>query len=182
MGKDTVRFSCHHCNHCCTDVVCLPTAWDVRRIIRATGKDPNNFLEFLTPEEVEGVTKNDGAWLEIDGERYMMALKRTEKGCHFLNKKTKYCSIYESRPMLCRLYPFLLQQTRDGAYKSFTLHKNVGCPKHTDGEYETKPLYELFMEDDDHQDTYHVLVDLYNEREDEDKDVWDFVEVFTRGL
>ena len=50
MGRDTVHFKCHHCNHCCTEVIALPTPWDVRRIVKMTGADPENFLEFLTPD------------------------------------------------------------------------------------------------------------------------------------
>ena len=67
MGRDTVNFKCHHCSHCCRDVVCLPTPWDVLRIAMETGENPHEFLEFLTPEEIEGVNKNDPTWLRADG-------------------------------------------------------------------------------------------------------------------
>src|SRR5690242_5895204 len=85
MYTDAVPFKCHHCNHCCTDVVCLPSPWDVRRIMRMTGQDPFDFLEFLTPEELDDVDDDDPTWLVLNGEKYMMALKRDEVlGCHFL--------------------------------------------------------------------------------------------------
>jgi len=56
MGRKTVHFNCHSCGHCCTEVVCLPTPDDVRRIIAKTGEIPSKFLEFLTPEELEAST------------------------------------------------------------------------------------------------------------------------------
>ena len=183
MGKDTVRFSCHHCNHCCTDVVCLPTPWDVRRITKMTGADPEDFVEFLEPTEIYGSDMDDPTWLQINGEYFMMALKRTDKNCcHFLNKTTTYCSIYEARPLLCRLYPFELQETKDGKFKGFRLHDDVGCPKHTDDVYQTGPLYDLAVQDELNQEDYCELVDIFNAKEYPGKHAFDFVTLFTGGL
>lgn len=183
MGMDTIRFSCHHCNHCCTEVVCLPSPWDVRRIMKMTGADPDDFIEFLTPEEVEDVDMDDPTWLEVDGEHYIMALKRDEKtGCHFLDKKTKYCSIYEARPLLCRLYPFEMLESKKGKFKGFRLHEDVGCPKHTDDVYQIAPLYDLAMQDELNQEDYAELVEVFNGKKYKDKDPWDFILMFTGGL
>ncbi len=178
MGRDTVSFSCHHTGHCCTDVVCLPTPWDVIRIVRQEGADPYEFLEFIRPGEIQGVTKGDPTWLKVGKERFMMALKRGKKGCHFLDKKTRYCSIYESRPILCRLYPFKLDEFRDGSFKGFSLHKDVGCPKHRDGKVDTIPLYELYLDDSIHQRDYNDLVEVFNSRDYEGKAPEDFIKMF----
>lgn len=183
MGKDVVNFRCHSCAHCCTEVVCLPTPWDVRRIVKMTGRDPESFIEFLEPDEIEDVGMDDPTWLDVDGEQYMMALQRDEKvGCEFLNKETKYCSIYEARPLLCRLYPFELLQGENDEFLGFQLHKNVGCPKHTDGEHKTGPLYDLAMQDELNQEDYCELVDIFNNKKYPDKLAWDFVTMFTGGL
>lgn len=183
MGRHTVQFKCHHCNHCCTEVVCLPTPWDVIRIVKGTGKHPYSFLEFLTPEEVSGVAKSDPTWLRVNGSRYIMALQRDpDTGCHFLNQETRFCSIYEHRPILCRLYPFKLHETRDGAFKGFSLHTDVGCPRHRDGEVETAPLYELYLDDDAHQNDYQELVKVFNRKAYPDKRPEDFVRMFIGGI
>jgi len=183
MGEEFVSFKCHHCNHCCTDVVCLPTPWDVRRITKMTGKDPFDFIEFLTPGELNDVEDDDPAWLEVDGERYMMALQRDEKtGCTFLNNETRFCSIYEARPNLCRLYPFKALESKNGQYKGFTLQDDVGCPKYTDGRVAALPLYEILVQDDLNQEDYHELVDIFNGKEYEGKEVEDFVIMFTGGV
>ena len=107
-----------------------------------------------------------------------MALKRGKKGCHFLDKKTRYCSIYESRPILCRLYPFKLDEFRDGSFKGFSLHKDVGCPKHRDGKVDTIPLYELYLDDSIHQRDYNDLVEVFNSRDYEGKAPEDFIKMF----
>ena len=179
MGRKTVKFKCHSCGHCCTDVVCLPTPWDVLRITMNTGESPRKFLEFLTPEEVTGVEKSDPTWLEVNGERYIMALQRDETvGCFFLDKKTKFCAIYEHRPLLCRLYPFKLHETRDEQFKSFTLHEDVGCPRHRDGVHECKPLYTLYLQDTMHQEEYVKLVAAFNKDKKKERQPEDFLNLF----
>jgi Fe-S-cluster containining protein len=183
MGKDTVKFKCHHCNHCCTEVVCLPSPWDVKRIVKMVDKEPYEFLEFLEPDEIEGVEDDDPTWLNVGSKRYLMALERHEtKGCHFLDRKTRYCSIYEARPLLCRLYPFKAQESKEGKFKGFTLHSDVGCPKHQDGVYEVKPLFDLYVQDDINQEDYHELVEIFNAREYENKEPEDFVTMFMDGF
>lgn len=182
MGKNVVKFSCHSCGHCCTEVVCLPTPWDVKRIIRETGADPNEFLEFLTEDEVDDVEEDDPTWLEVNGDRYVMALKRGKRGCYFLDKKTGYCSIYESRPILCRLYPFKLQETQDGDFRGFTLHSDVGCPRHRDGEVPTQPLYDQYLVDSENQEDYADLVRIFNRKEYKGKKPKHFVKMFLEGI
>lgn len=181
MGKETVSFRCHSCGHCCTDVICLPTPWDVVRIVRETGEHPLDFLEFITDEDIADVDDDDPTWIEVGGRRYLMALKRGKKGCYFLDKKTKYCKIYESRPILCRLFPFKLNETKSGEYKSFTLHKDVGCPKNKDGIVPTKPLYDLYVEDSGHQEDYDALVGVFNRRKDARKPE-EFIEMFVTTI
>lgn len=181
MGKNSVQFKCHHCNHCCTEVVCLPTPWDVIQIVRATRLNPYQFLDFLGPEEIDEVPKNDPTWLKVNGRRYIMALRREKLGCYFLDKSSRYCTIYNSRPILCRLYPFKLQETRDGRFRGFTLHKDVGCPRHRDGQVPTKPLYDLYLEDSKHQDDYGDLVAVFNRRQYAGKKPEDFIELFISG-
>lgn len=159
----------------------MPTPWDVIRIVRETGANPYAFLEFLTPDEVDGVDDDDPTWLEVGDERYMMCLRRDEReGCFFLNKTSGYCSIYESRPILCRLYPFALQETRDGTFKGFGLHDDVGCPRNTDGTVDCNQLHELYLEDTKHHVDYDTLVEVFNKREYKGKRPEDFIEMFIK--
>jgi len=182
MGRYTVNFKCHSTGHCCTEVVCLPTPWDVIRIARETGESPDDFLEFLTAEEISDVEDDDPTWLEAGEERFMMALKRGKRGCYFLDKKTGYCGIYESRPILCRLFPFKLEETKDGEFKGFSLHTDVGCPRHRDGQMDTGPLYELYLDDKSHHEDYDSLVEVFNERDYPGKRPEDFVAMFLPGV
>jgi len=177
-----VQFKCHSTGHCCKDVVCLPTPWDVVRIARETGEAPSDFLEFITPDEIRGVDKNDPTWLRVGDEKYMMALRRDRDGagCYFLEEGTHHCKIYLSRPILCRLYPMKLMETRDGQLKGFGLHADVGCPKNRDGEIPTAPLYALYLEDKEHHKDYDDLVEVFNQRDYPGKRPEDFVAMFMK--
>ena len=182
MGKFTVKFCCHSTGHCCTDVVCLPTPWDVIRIAEGTGESPCDFVEFLAPDEIDEVEEDDPTWLEVKGERFIMALVRSPKsGCYFLERKTKKCGIYEHRPILCRMYPFKIEETKDGEYKGFSLHEDVGCPRFRDGKVDVQELYELYLDDGTHQTDYAGLVKMFNRREYPGKRPEDFIEMFAVG-
>lgn len=178
MGRDSVHFKCHHCSHCCTEVICLPTPWDVVRIVRETGANPFSFLEWITPEDIEGVNKNDPTWLRVEKGRFMMALRRGARGCYFLDKRTRKCKVYNARPILCRLYPFKLLESRGGDFKGFSLHADVGCPKHRDGEVPTAPLYALYLDDKEHHEDYDSLVAAFNRRTYPGKRPEDFIHMF----
>lgn len=178
MGRNMVNFKCHSSGHCCKDVICLPTPWDVVRIHRETGADPRDFLIFITPDDISGVDKEDPAWLEVEGKKYMMALYRNSNGCYFLEEGTHRCSIYLSRPILCRLYPMKLLETRGGDFKGFTLHNNVGCPKNRDGVIDAAPLYALYLEDKEHHHDYDELVEVFNQRRYPGKKPQDFISMF----
>jgi len=182
MGRYRVRFKCHHCGHCCKDVVCLPTPWDVIRIVEATLQNPRDFLEFLTPGEISEVEEDDPTWLECNGERYIMALRRDDDGCHFIDPGTRKCTVYPSRPILCRLYPFRLLEDKNGAFKGFSLHKDVGCPRHRDGIAETTPLHDLYLEDCTHHEAYNHLVEVFNRRKNPKKRPEDFIDLFVTGF
>jgi Fe-S-cluster containining protein len=183
MGRKRVWFRCHHCGHCCTDVVCLPTPWDVIQIVRATGLNPYDFLEFLPPGDIDQVPKSDPTWLRCNGQRYQMALRRDQNRCFFRDKKSGSCGAYEARPLVCRLFPFCVHETREGAFKSFTLHEKgrVECPRLRDGVVEVPPLYTLYCEDREHQEDYADLVAVFNRNASADKPPEDFIQLFIVG-
>ena len=180
MGSRFVRFECHHCNHCCTEVVCLPTPYDVRRIVQETGANPYAFLEFVTPDEIDDVEENDPTWLDVHGQRYLMALRRDKHGCYFLHRKTGFCTIYEARPLLCRLYPFRVEETPEGKVRGFKLHSDVGCPRHKDGLVEVAPLRAIYKEDNLHQEEYKLLVRAFNNHQYRGKKPEQFIELVLR--
>lgn len=178
MGKKTVRFRCAQCTYCCTEVVCLPTPHDVIQIVRATGIHPEEFLEFIPPNGVSGIDKSDPTWLKCNGSRHIMALRRDHNRCYFLDDNRPLCRAYHARPLLCRLFPFKLRENRQGQFNGFTLHHDVACPRHRDGEVLTGVLHGLYLQDCKHQEAYRDLVRVFNRRRYVGKKPQDFIALF----
>lgn len=99
-------FSCIMCGRCCSRLsdnsnLVLVSAPEVRRIIEGTGLSWDEIAEPY-PEIIEGP----------GGEIFTFAwcLKRDKDKCRFLNDDSK-CTIYEFRPLICRTYPFMLDDS-----------------------------------------------------------------------
>lgn len=100
-------FTCLMCGGCCSrgeddGMLVLVSAPEVRTIMEHTGHAWDEIAEPY-PE-----------WLPAEGGgEFTLAwcLRRTEKACIFLNEQNR-CMIYPVRPLICRTYPFALE---DGA-------------------------------------------------------------------
>ena len=99
-----LRFKCQRCAvFCCKLGGPRLSEVDTERLRRA-GCEPMDFLDVATERRSE--LENAGGF----------AMKQREDGsCVFLEcgnvGKTYSCSVYESRPALCRLYPFEFKRT-----------------------------------------------------------------------
>jgi Fe-S-cluster containining protein len=100
-----VRFKCTKCALCCGDTKkrtrhILLLEKEIRRISETTSKPVEEFS------------------VKIEGcEPYLREMKKTGKEgkCFFL--EDNLCTIYGSRPLICRFYPFQLSITENGKYK-----------------------------------------------------------------
>jgi len=105
-----VHFECQRCARCCGDAphrsrVIYLLEREVQEISRTTGLNP---LEFASP--ISGIGK------------FKYKMKKRGGVCVFL--KNGACTIYEHRPLVCRLYPFFVRKTRAGI--AFEIHDD--CP------------------------------------------------------
>ncbi len=107
-----VSFECRRCALCCGD-----TPHRVRHIL-------------LLPLDVERVSANQliarkAFATALDGfEPYGFQMKKTVEGrCIFL--RDNECSIYDVRPLICRFYPFYLQDQDNDRY---TFKYTTECP------------------------------------------------------
>jgi len=92
-------FHCHPdvpCfNNCCRDVSIILTPLDVVQLARATGQHTRDFLEQHT---LNPITK------ELHLPVVMLKMRdEPEKRCPFVGENG--CTVYESRPWACRMYP-----------------------------------------------------------------------------
>jgi Fe-S-cluster containining protein len=84
---------------------------DAKRITNQTNLDVNEFAD-----EIEG------------SEPYLYQMKKPENGkCFFL--KNSRCTIYNNRPLICRFYPFQLDNLGNGNYLFSYTNKCPGIGK-----------------------------------------------------
>ncbi|MGQ9506775.1 MAG: YkgJ family cysteine cluster protein [Candidatus Bathycorpusculaceae bacterium] len=126
-----VRFICEKCALCCGDAkekvrsILLLEA-EVVRITRGTSKKIEEFAE-----KVEGA------------QPYVYRMRKTADGkCIFL--KGGLCSIYGIRPLICKFYPFQLENTKNGRFKFTYINE---CPNIGKGPKLKRKFFEnLFKE------------------------------------
>jgi hypothetical protein len=96
-----VRFQCTRCALCCGD-----TEAKARRILLLKREAERISETTLRPVE-------DFACRTEGHEPYVYEMRKTISGeCPFLEKDT--CTVYASRPLVCRFYPFELRTLRSG--------------------------------------------------------------------
>lgn len=100
---------CDKCNGvCCKSFVLFVTAHDAARVAKALQVDPLSFLDAY-PAKVDSRFPT----FKIDGKDYLLGLDSKHgvmEECVFLMalNTTYRCGIHKHRPMVCRTYPFRL--------------------------------------------------------------------------
>jgi Fe-S-cluster containining protein len=126
-----LRFICEKCTLCCGDTrekvrLILLLKTEAERISKRTLKSIDEFAE-----KIEGF------------EPYFFRMKKTIEGkCVFLRDTS--CIIYETRPLICRFYPFQLKNLGNNRYVfSYTSE----CPSIGKGPWLRRSFFEkLFTE------------------------------------
>lgn len=94
-----IGFGCQRCGECCrgedNSVVVFPS--EIRRIQKATGLQ---WLDVASPPE-EGEWDKNGCFHTLE-----WRLKKEDGSCRFYQNGR--CSVYQARPVLCKTYPFYL--------------------------------------------------------------------------
>lgn len=112
---DTFRFRCHQkidCfNSCCRDVTILLNPMDVVRLRKKLGISSTDFIETYTHLLVSRESGLPALALRMSQDEHKQCQFVTENGC----------SVYDSRPYSCRLYPL---DTEQGVEYTFAVDEN----------------------------------------------------------
>ena len=112
---DTFRFRCHQkidCfNSCCRDVTILLNPMDVVRLRKKLGISSTDFIETYTHLLVSRQSGLPALALKMSQDEHKQCQFVTENGC----------SVYDSRPYSCRLYPL---DTEQGVEYTFAVDEN----------------------------------------------------------
>lgn len=100
----TVHYSCNKCPaYCCTYKEIEISAYDIERLARHFGLDPDAAMKRFTKTNSQGTTM-----LRHKQDRVF------DSACMFLDQKERRCTVYEARPGVCRKYPL---SSRCGYYE-----------------------------------------------------------------
>jgi Fe-S-cluster containining protein len=163
-GHTFLKFRCTGCGNCCREPLLPLTDEDVRRIVRRTGDRPEDIVTWV---DRHGIDMDDEpeAFVRLRQGKRVMILRHSYGGCRYLGKDGR-CTIYTSRPLGCRVYPFDPDFTQKGKLRRLTLVKATPCPYELDGETKIRDLRTLHEQYSDAHDAYNDKVAEWNQRQE----------------
>jgi Fe-S-cluster containining protein len=141
QATELLRFRCTSCGNCCTKTLVPITGDDLVALAAGTGAAAELLVSFEPPERFD-----DGAaslpLVHLDEGPRVMCLRRRPDVidgdvCAFHDGTA--CTVYEHRPVTCRLYPFL-PRVRRGTLVALSLSDRVPCPYERDARVEAAEL------------------------------------------
>lgn len=108
--------TCLNCGKCCISFGVCVSEHDVKLITENTGLSEDNFVQYIP--DFESRERKEKAVL-INGKKMLRILQwksnpdvylDNEHICIFYNEKEKKCNIHSFRPLLCKTYPFKLNE------------------------------------------------------------------------
>ncbi|HEX7670675.1 MAG TPA: YkgJ family cysteine cluster protein [Polyangiaceae bacterium] len=137
-GAEFLKFRCTGCGNCCRDPLLPLTAADVGRIQARTGDAAADIVRWV---DKAGIDMDDEpeAFATLRQGKRVMVLRHENGGCRYLGDDNR-CSIYTSRPLGCRVYPFDPVFTAKGKLKRLTIIKATECPHAMDGHTDPEDL------------------------------------------
>jgi len=130
-GEHFLKFRCTGCGNCCKEPILPLTDQDVLRIKQRTGQDPRTFVRWV---DRHGIQMDDEpeAFVKLRLGKRVMVMRQGRGGCHYLGEDER-CTIYASRPLGCRIFPFDPTYTERGKLRRLKLIQAADCRYELDG-------------------------------------------------
>jgi Fe-S-cluster containining protein len=151
-----LSFRCTGCGNCCKEPLLPLTDVDLQRIVERTGDDPEEVVVWI---DRWGIDMDDEpeAFVSLRQGRRVMVLRHQHSRCRYLGSDNR-CTIYSSRPLGCRIYPFDPTFSRSGELRRLkVIHAVEECPYELDGKNDVATLYRL-------HERYEAGLKTYKER------------------
>jgi Fe-S-cluster containining protein len=159
-GHAYLAFRCTGCGNCCKEPLLPLTDDDCWRIARATGEHPVDFVRWVTRFEIE-MDDEPEAFVLLRPGRRVMTLAHGRRGCIYLDHEDR-CSIYASRPLGCRIFPFDPSFDREGKLRRLKLIDAADCRYELDGHNDADRLRRLHERHEAASAAYHHKVAEWN--------------------
>lgn len=159
-GHTFLKFRCTACGNCCREPLLPLTDADVRRIMERTGDPPSDIVRWV---DRNGIDMDDEpeAFVRLRQGKRVMVLRHAGGGCRYLGTDDR-CTIYTSRPLGCRIYPFDPEFTSKGKVRRLTLVRASECPHELDGKNRMSDIRALHECYSDAHDAYNEKVAAWN--------------------
>lgn len=140
-GERFLKFRCTGCGNCCKDPLLPLTDQDVARIQQRTGHDPRSFVRWV---DRNGIDMDDEpeAFVKLRQGKRVMIMRQGRGGCHYLGPDDR-CTIYGSRPLGCRAFPFDPSYNKQGKLVRLKLIQATDCQYELDGSNDPDAIREL---------------------------------------
>jgi Fe-S-cluster containining protein len=152
-GARFLKFKCTGCGNCCKDPLLPLTDEDVRRIVERTGDLPADIVRVVDRHAIEMDDEPEGFAMLQQGKR-VMVLRHQNGGCRYLGDDDR-CTIYSSRPLGCRIYPFDPEFNAKKKLRRLTLIQATECPYELNGKNNVEDLRKLH---DRYTSEHHVYM------------------------
>jgi uncharacterized protein len=141
VGERWLKFRCTGCGNCCKDPLLPLTDQDVVRIKQRTGDDPKDFIIWV---DRNGIDMDDEpeAFVRLRQGKRVMVLRHQGGGCRYLGQDDR-CTIYSSRPLGCRAFPFDPTFNKQGKLRRLQLIQATDCLYELDGQNDPDAIREM---------------------------------------
>jgi Fe-S-cluster containining protein len=140
-GERFLKFRCTGCGNCCKEPLLPLTDQDVARIQQRTGDDPRSFVRWV---DRNGIDMDDEpeAFVKLRQGKRVMVMRQGRGGCHYLGSDDR-CTIYGSRPLGCRVFPFDATFSKQGKLRRLKLIQAADCRYELDGSNDPDAMHDM---------------------------------------
>ena len=166
-GEKYLKFRCTQCGNCCKDPLLPLTDSDIKRIVRHTGEPTRELVRWVDRNGIDMDDEPEAFVVLRQGKR-VMVLKHEGGGCRYLGSDDR-CTIYGSRPLGCRIFPFNPRFTETRKLRRLQLIQATDCKYELDGDNDLEKIRVLHGKHEAATRTYQDKVAKWNERQAERK-------------
>jgi Fe-S-cluster containining protein len=159
-GARFLKFRCTGCGNCCKDPLLPLTDADITRIIQSTGEDPADLIRWVDRNGIDMDDEPEAFVMLRHGKR-VMTLRHERGGCRYLDRENR-CTVYDIRPLGCRVFPFDPTFTRTGTLRRLKLIQATDCVHELDGSNEISSIRSLQEQHDNATRAYQERIAEWN--------------------
>ena len=142
---------------------------DIKRIVRHTGERSHELVRWVDRNGIDMDDEPEAFVILRQGKR-VMVLRHEGGGCRYLGSDDR-CTIYNHRPLGCRIFPFDPTFTENGKLRRLKLIQATDCLYELDGENDLSKVQVLHSRHLAATRAYQEKVARWNARQSERKNL-----------